>query len=132
MIYMPNLSPKEQLAEISPATTNAETIPRRNQAPVSNHTPKPAEPLHSPQATAGQAGDTSQGGILERLLETCRWSERPKVQGDPHARVWVDTHTGVYLCQGTKGFGTTGRGRYMTQQQARFDGFRPAYEKKCE
>jgi hypothetical protein len=130
-IYMANLSPKEQLAQTSPATTNAETIPRRNQAPVSNHTPKPAEQLQNPQATAGQAGGASQGGILERLL-AFRMSESPRVQGDPHARVWVDTHTGVYLCQGTKGFGRTGQGRYMTQQQARFDGFRPAYEKKCE
>ena len=131
-IYMANLSPKEQLAQTSPDTTDAETTPSRNQAPLSNHTPKPAEQLQNPQATAGQAGGASQDGILERLLAASRRSESPRVQGDPQARVWVDTHTGVYLCQGTAGFGKTNPGRYMTQQQARFDGFRPAYEKKCE
>ena len=135
-IYMRNLSPKEQLdppeeqlaqSPLPPRTSK--TTPHRNQAAVNK---QPGEQLPNLQTTAEQAGSASQGGILERLLTVPNERGSSGIQGDPHARVWVDTHTGVYLCQGTVGFGKTSRGRYMTQQQARFDGFRPAYEKKCE
>jgi hypothetical protein len=139
-IYTANLSPKEQLAQTNllpngqfaqapPAPTNVKTTPHRDQLAINR---QPAEQLPNPQTTMEQARGAPQGGILERLLAGPRKREIPGIHGDPQAKVWVDTHTGVYLCQGTVGFGKTGRGRYMTQQQARFDGFRPAYEKKCE
>jgi hypothetical protein len=105
------------------------TPPQRNRAAVDK---QPPEQLPNPQTTMEQAEGAFQGGFLERLLAASRKSETPRIQGNPQATVWVDTHTGVYLCQGTAGFGRTSRGRYMTQQQAWFDGFRPAYEKKCE
>jgi len=137
-IYMRNLSPKEQLAQTNPPEEQlaqpplpprtSKTIPHRNQAAVN----KPGEQLPNLQTTAEQTGSASQGGTLERLFAVLNKPESLGVQGDPYAKVWVDTHTGVYFCQGTVGFGKTSRGRYMTQQQARFDGFRPAYEKKCE
>ena len=139
-IYTANLSPKEQLAQTNllpngqfvqalPAPTNVKTTPHRDQLAINR---QPAEQLPNPQTTMEQAEGAPQGGILERLLAGPRKREIPGIHGDPQAKVWVDTHTGVYLCQGTAGFGKTSRGRYMTQQQARFDGFRPAYEKKCE
>ena len=138
-IYMRSLSPKEQLAQTNPPeeqlaqlplpSRTSKTTPHRNQAAVNK---QPGEQLPNLQTTAEQAGSASQGGILERILAVPNKRRSPSVQGDPYAKVWVDTHTGVYLCQGTVGFGKTSRGRYMTQQQARFDGFSPAYEKKCE
>ncbi len=132
MIYMPDLLPKEQSAQTSPAAANPNPTTPRQQAPIYKNASEPAVRLENPQATEEQPGDASQGGILEQLLAAFGKSESTTGQGDPHARVWVNTHTGVYLCRGTKGFGRTGQGRYMTQQEARFDGFRPAYEKKCE
>jgi len=124
-IYIPNPSPKEQSAQTPPASTNPETTTtHRQQAAVNKDTPEPTERLEKPQAT--------QGGILEQLFGVFSSSESTRAEANPHARVWVDAHTGVYLCQGTRGFGRTRHGRYMTQQQARFDGFRPAYDKKCE
>jgi len=122
-----NLLPNEQFAQAPPRPTNVKTTFHRDQPAINK---QPAEQLPYPQTTVDQAGDASQGGILERLLAGP--SKGESTQGDPQAKVWVDTHTGVYLCQGTVGFGTTSQGRYTTLQQARFDGFRPAYAKKCE
>ena len=124
-----NLTPNEQLAPSAPSTANVETTLHRDQAAVNK---QPTKQLPNPQTTTDQAEGALKGGILERLLAGSVKPKSQGVQGDPNAKVWVDTHTGVYLCQGTAGFGKTNRGRYMTQQQARFDGFRPAYDKKCE
>ena len=120
-----NLLPNEQFAQAPPRPTNVKTTLHRDQLAINK------QPLPNQQTTK-EAGGASQGGILERLLAGPRKGESPGIQGDPHAKVWVDTHTGVYLCQGTAGFGKTSQGRYMTLQQARFDGFRSAYERKCE
>ena len=52
-------------------------------------------------------------------------------QGNPDVRVWVNTASGVYHCPGTRWYGNTKRGEYMTQKQAREKGNRPAYGKVC-
>jgi hypothetical protein len=52
--------------------------------------------------------------------------------GNPNVRVWVNTPTNVYHCPGTRWYGTTKTGEYMTQRQAQDAGNRPAYGKYCE
>src|SRR5438093_9355007 len=52
--------------------------------------------------------------------------------GNPDARVWVNTQSGVYDCPGTRWYGNTKHGEYMTQKQARENGNRPAYGKPCQ
>jgi hypothetical protein len=52
-------------------------------------------------------------------------------QGNPDVKVWVNTASGVYHCPGTRWYGTTKRGEYMTQAEAQKKGFRPAYGKVC-
>lgn len=46
-------------------------------------------------------------------------------------RVWVNTKSGVYHCSGTRFYGKTKSGRYMSQSIARADGNRPAYGSDC-
>lgn len=46
-------------------------------------------------------------------------------------RVWVNTHSGVYHCPGTRWYGTTKQGEYLTEAQARSHGYRPAYGTPC-
>jgi hypothetical protein len=46
-------------------------------------------------------------------------------------RVWVNTNSGVYHCPGTRWYGNTKEGEYMTQAQAVAEGNRPAYGRKC-
>jgi hypothetical protein len=52
--------------------------------------------------------------------------------GNPEVKVWVNTNSGVYHCPGTRWYGSTKQGEYMTQKKARESGFRPAYGKVCQ
>jgi hypothetical protein len=52
--------------------------------------------------------------------------------GRADAKVWVNTASGVYHCPGTRWYGNTKRGEYMTQKQAQEKGYRPAYGKVCQ
>lgn len=53
------------------------------------------------------------------------------VQGNPTVKVWVNTKSGVYHCPGTRWYGNTKEGEYMTQRQAQASGYRPAYGSVC-
>ena len=52
--------------------------------------------------------------------------------GKASIRVWVNTPTHVYHCPGTRWYGNTKTGEYMTQKEAQDKGNRPAYGKYCE
>jgi len=47
-------------------------------------------------------------------------------------RVWVNTATNVYHCPGTRYYGATKAGVYMTEADAQVKGARPAYGKPCK
>ena len=47
------------------------------------------------------------------------------------SRVWVNTKSGVYHCPGSRYYGNTKSGRYMSQSEARDAGYRPAYGAAC-
>lgn len=46
-------------------------------------------------------------------------------------RVWVNLASRVYHCPGTRYYGATKRGRYMTETEAIQSGNRPAYGQRC-
>lgn len=52
-------------------------------------------------------------------------------QGNPDVKVWVNANSGVYHCPGTRWYGNTKHGKYMTQAEAQKKGYRPAYGKVC-
>ncbi|HKA18073.1 MAG TPA: hypothetical protein VKN18_07115 [Blastocatellia bacterium] len=58
----------------------------------------------------------------------------PAVQrgGKPDVKVWVNTGSGVYHCPGTRWYGNTKQGEYMSQRQAQDKGYRPASGKVCD
>jgi hypothetical protein len=58
--------------------------------------------------------------------------ESSATQGNPDAKVWVNTKSGVYHCPGTHWYGTTKSGEYMKQSEAQQKGFRPAYYRSCK
>ena len=45
----------------------------------------------------------------------------------PYTKVWVNTDSGIYHCDRK-----TKHGRYMTQKEARDQGYKPAYGKLCQ
>jgi len=46
-------------------------------------------------------------------------------------KVWVNTPTMVYHCPGTRWYGATKKGSYMTESAAKMAGARPANGKPC-
>ena len=55
-----------------------------------------------------------------------------KQVGNPDAKVWVNTNSGVYHCPGTRWYGNTKHGEFMTQGNAQKNAYRPAYGKVCQ
>ena len=51
---------------------------------------------------------------------------RPEAPGGGHGQVWVNTEAGVYHREGSPFYGTTVKGKYMTEQDARQAGYKPA------
>ena len=51
--------------------------------------------------------------------------------GNPTVKVWVNTNSGVYHCPGTRWYGKTKSGQFMTQREAQSKGYRPAYGSVC-
>lgn len=52
-------------------------------------------------------------------------------KGNPDVKVWVNTTSGVYHCPGSRWYGNTKQGQYMTQAEAQDKHYRPAYGKVC-
>jgi len=49
----------------------------------------------------------------------------------PDVRVWVNTHSGVYHCPGSRWYGKTKEGEYMTETRAQKKGYTVASGKAC-
>jgi hypothetical protein len=50
----------------------------------------------------------------------------------PEVRVWVNRSSGVYHCPGTRYYGVTKRGAFMSEAQAQKSGNRPAQGRICD
>jgi hypothetical protein len=51
--------------------------------------------------------------------------------GSATVTVLVNTNSGVYHCPGTRWYGKTKSGQFMTQREAQSKGYRPAYGAVC-
>jgi len=46
-------------------------------------------------------------------------------------RVWVNTNSGIYHCPGSRWYGKTKQGKYMSECEALKAGYRAAYYRPC-
>jgi hypothetical protein len=62
-----------------------------------------------------------------------RSTSLPAVRADSSiaVRVWVNTASGVYHCPGTRYYGATKAGGFISEAEARAAGHRPAYGRTC-
>jgi len=102
-------SPAEKAA--SPSPTESPTA-----SPKAKPTPKKAkaERKASPAATPAPAARSAEEAA------------NPPAPGGGHGQVWVNTETGVYHREGSRFYGTTRKGKYMTEQDATQAGYKPA------
>lgn len=76
-------------------------------------------------ATTSGLGSVGKFGFL---------SPQPAASAAPQApsiKVWVNLSSRVYHCPGTRYYGVTKRGKFMTQAEAQNIGSRPAYGQRC-
>ena len=57
---------------------------------------------------------------------TVEEAANPPTPGGGHGQVWINTETGVYHREGSRFYGTTRKGKYMTEQDAIQAGYKPA------
>jgi len=99
------------------------------QAPAGN-TPAPGTPetqQSPPSSSTAPAQEPSQpetGGMS-------RDSHPMEAGQGGRGMVWLNTHTRVYSCPGTRFYGKTKAGEYMTEAEARRRGARPDRGQTC-
>ena len=105
-------SPAEKAASPSPAESPTAS-------PKAKRTPKKkAEREARPAATPAPAA------------RTVDEAANPPAPGGGHGQVWVNPETGVYHRTGSRFYGTTRKGKYMTEQDAIQAGYKPAPTKR--
>ena len=102
-------SPAEKAASPSPAESPTAS-PKAKPTPKKAKAERKARPAASPLP----AGRTTEEAA------------NPPALGGGHGQVWVNTETGVYHREGSRFYGTTRKGKYMTEQDAKQAGYKPA------
>jgi len=92
--------------------------------PGSNETGAPA--AGGASAAAPASNTTSTSGSAQSTS-----TKAPAPGGGPD-KVWLNTATNVYHCPGTRYYGTTKAGAYMTEAEAKAKGARPDHGKPCK
>src|SRR5215471_11072065 len=85
-------------------------------SPRAHPTPKKQKAERKPRPTASSV---PAGRTVEEAAN-------PPAPGGGHGQVWVNTETGVYHREGSRFYGTTRKGKYMTEQDAIQAGYKPA------
>ncbi|MFP5228756.1 MAG: DUF3761 domain-containing protein [Acidobacteriota bacterium] len=90
-------------------------------APAAAPTPAPAAaPTPAPEASAPTTGTHRSSAATG-----------PAAPGGGPGLVWVNSTSNVYHCYGTKYYGTTKAGKYMTEAAAKAAGARPDHGNAC-
>ena len=117
---------KSWFADSSKGTTTPTTAaPASPAATTSNAAPSP----QTAPAPASPATGTATAG--KRMSPEQRAAATPQAPGGGGGKVWVNTESKVYHCEGTTFYGKTKAGQYMTEADAKAAGARPDRNKPC-
>ena len=112
-------SPAESPAA-SPSPAEKAASPSPAESPAASPKAKPTPKRVKPTPTARRAVSPSPAG------RTTEEVTNPPAPGGGHGQVWVNTETGFYHREGSRFYGTTRKGKYMTEQDAKQAGYKPA------
>jgi hypothetical protein len=90
----------------------------------------PAAPAAAAPAAPAAATPAAPAAPAPKTKASTATSTTPAPGGGP-GLVWLNTSTKVYHCQGTKYYGTTKAGAYMTEAAAKAKGAHPDAGKPC-
>jgi hypothetical protein len=79
----------------------------------------------------GKPDPRSQSASADSVFANAAAAAAQADKGNPDVKVWVNTASGVYHCPGSRWYGNTRQGQYMTQAEAQEKHYRPAYGKVC-
>jgi hypothetical protein len=88
--------------------------------------PQKAAPENSDRGLVEGAQDQ-----IKKLQNYMNPPPAPKDMGKPDVKVWADLHTALYYCPGSKQYGHTAKGKYMTQKEAQDSNFEPEPRVPC-
>jgi hypothetical protein len=94
--------------------------------------PNTQAPATAPQAPASSAAAPAAAPAQTAPTPKSQASSKTPAPGGGPGQVWLNTSTNVYHCPGTKYYGTTKAGAYMTEAEAKAKGARPDHGKACQ
>jgi len=80
---------------------------------------------------AGSMRGIARAAAVAALAASLAVAAPPAVAQAHGDSVWVNTRSGVYHCPGSHSYGTSSRGRYMSEAAARGHGYQPAKGRGC-
>jgi len=92
----------------------------------------PANSGKAASATGGTSESTATSKKAPAAEESAATSNKAPAAGGGAGKVWLNTATNVYHCPGTKYYGTTKAGTYMTEAEAQAKGAHPDHGKPCK
>jgi hypothetical protein len=128
--YLANRPTRENwpVAIETPSTTETPTVatptPTASPSPAASPTPSPKAKPNPKKAKAKRKARRA-----ARPMPAGRTTDEaanPPAPGGGHGQVWVNTEIGVYHREGSRFYGTTRNGKYMTEQDAIQAGYKPA------
>jgi hypothetical protein len=99
-----------------------------------NQNTSPAPLLEAPKATPSSR-EAEHRSTVPIPIPSLTANEPPPSDpqgGNPSVIVWVNPDSRVYHCPGTRWYGKSKVGLYLTQKEALQKGYRPAYGNLCE
>jgi len=91
----------------------------------------PASPPTASAPAAPAATSASSAASSRAPVDNKSTSAKTVAAGGVPGLVWVNTASNVYHCYGTRYYGTTKAGKYMSEADAKAAGARPDHGKAC-